>query len=146
MCKVNSTVLVNTLEYWQVGAESKDRIFILPGLIPKGLGSDFFILLLLFFQATKDEVLKKICTASCKETHLAYLHFVAGAEASLDVTQKSLWPHMNISPACGNVPPHELLGLLASSLQGRLPVLGCTQAAIPKQLHTSISHKRTEKS
>lgn len=77
-------------------------------------------------------MLKKICTTNCKETHLAYLHFAAGAGVSLDMMQKSLWPHMNISPACGIVPPHELLGLLVSSLQGRLPVLGCAQAAIPK--------------
>lgn len=113
---------MNTLEFWEVGSESKARIFIPSGLIPKeSLCSDFFILLL-FFQAFKDGVLKKIRTTNCKETHLAYSHFVAGAGASLEVMQKSLWPHMNISP----VPPNELPALLASSLG-----VSCTRAAIP---------------
>lgn len=122
MCKINSSVLVNTFEFWEVGSESKDRTFIPSGLIPKeGLCSDFFILLL-FFQAIKDGVCKKLCTTNCKETRLAYSYFLAGAGASLEVMQKSLWPHMSISPACANVPPNELPALLASSLEWRQPV------------------------
>lgn len=62
-------------------------------------------------------MLKKILTINCKETHLAYLHFLAGAGASLTVMQKSLWPDMNISPACRHVLPNELPDLLASSLE-----------------------------
>ena len=66
-------------------------------------------------------MLKKICTTNCKESHLAYSHFLAGAGGSLEAMQKSLRPHMNISPACGNVPPNELPALLATSLERRQP-------------------------
>lgn len=107
---------MNTLEFWEVEPESKRQTLIPSGSISKeGLCGDSSILLI--FQAIKDGVLKNTGTTNCKENHLAHSNVLAGAGASLQVTQKSFWAHINVTPVSGNVPPKELPVFLASSLQ-----------------------------
>lgn len=116
-CEINSS---STSEHtWILGGWTwiKRQTLIPSGSISKeGLCGDSSILLLIF-QAIKDGVLKNTGTTNCKENHLAHSNFLAGAGASLQVTQKSFWAHINITPVSGNVPPNELPAFLASSLQ-----------------------------
>lgn len=106
------------LEFWEAGPESKGRHSFHLGVFQRKVSTDFSILLLIF-QAIKDGVLQNIGITNSKENHLAHSNFLAGAGASLQVTEKSFWAQINIIPVSGNVPPNKLPALLASSLQWR---------------------------